>query len=51
MTPNESREHYVESLFTMDEILYLKQIGLYQDYAAGLISVEEIYKELKDQAV
>jgi len=50
MTPEEHREHYVQSIFTMDEILYLKQIGLYQDYSEGLISINEIYKELKDQA-
>jgi hypothetical protein len=51
MTPQESREHYIESLFTIDEVLYLQQLGLYGKYVTGEISIDEIYKQLKDQGV
>lgn len=51
MTPQESRERFIESQFTMDEILDLKQRGLYQDYTEGHISINTIYRILKDQAI
>ena len=51
MTPSESREHYLESVFSMDEILYLEQIGLAQRYIAGELSIDDIYIQLKDQGV
>lgn len=50
MTPQESRERFIESLFTIDEIIYLKSVGLYDDYVQGHISVNTIYNHLKDQA-
>ena len=51
MTPAESREHYLESVFSMDEVLYLEQIGLAQRYIAGELSIDDIYIQLKDQGV
>ncbi len=50
-TPQESRESYIDSLFSLDEILYLQKLGLYDKYVLGTISVHEIYKYLKDQGV
>ena len=51
MTPQESRERYIESIFTVDEIIYLQFLGLYDQYVTGEISIYGIYKELKDQGV
>ena len=51
MIPAESREHYLESVFSMDEVLYLEQIGLAQRYIAGELSIDDIYIQLKDQGV
>lgn len=49
MTPQESRANFIESLFSLDEILYLKRIGLYDHYVNGDISINTIYTYLKDQ--
>jgi hypothetical protein len=51
MTPQESRERYIESIFTIDEIIYLQFLGLYDQYVTGEISVDAIYRQLKDQGV
>ena len=51
MTPQESRERFIDSMFTMDELIYLRKIGLYQDYVEGRISINTIYNILKDQGV
>ncbi len=51
MTPQESRSHYLESVFTMDEVLYLEQIGLAQRYVEGEISIDDIYAQLKEQGI
>ena len=51
MTPSESREHYLESVFSMDEILYLESIGLAQRYVSGELSIDDIYIHLKDQGI
>lgn len=51
MTPQESRERFIDSLFTIDEVIYLQKIGLYQDYVEGWISINTIYNTLKDQGV
>jgi hypothetical protein len=51
MTPQESRERYIDSLFSIDEVLYLKQIGLYDKYVTGEIDIQKIYTQLKDQGV
>jgi hypothetical protein len=51
MTPQESRELFIESLFTFDEILDLQKRGLYQDYVEGHISINTIYTVLKEQGI
>jgi hypothetical protein len=51
MTPEESRSNYLDTVFSMDEVLYLEKLGLAQEYTAGKISIDEIYKQLKDQGV
>jgi hypothetical protein len=51
MTPEESRSHYLDTVFTMDEVLYLEQIGLAQRYVAGELGIDEIYKQLKEQGI
>lgn len=51
MTPEESRTHYLESVFSMDEIIYLESIGLAQRYTQGEISIDYIYKELKEEGI
>ena len=51
MTPQESRENFIESQFTIDEIIDLKRRGLYQEYVTGAISLNTIYRLLKDQAI
>lgn len=51
MTPQESRERFIDSLFTIDEVIYLQKVGLYQDYVEGRISINTIYNTLKDQGI
>jgi hypothetical protein len=51
MTPQESRELFIESLFTFDEVLDLQKRGLYQDYVEGHISINTIYNILKEQGI
>lgn len=51
MTPQESRELFIESLFTIDEIIDLQKRGLYQDYVQGHISINTIYNQLKEQGI
>lgn len=51
MTPEESREHYLDSVFSLDEVLYLQQIGLAQRYISGELSIDDIYVQLKDQGI
>ena len=51
MTPQESRERFLNSLFTMDEVLFLEKMGLAEDYIEGRISINTIYNYLKDQGV
>ena len=50
-TPEESREHYLELLFSLDEVAYLTAIGLAQKYASGEIDIDGVYKELKEQGI
>lgn len=51
MTPEESRAHYLESVFSMDEVLYLEQINLAQRYITGELSIDDIYIQLKEQGI
>ena len=51
MTPEESRSHYLDTVFSIDEVLYLQQIGLAQRYVVGEISIDDIYAQLKEQGI
>jgi hypothetical protein len=51
MTPQESREHFIDGSFDEDTLEYLKEKGLYQDYVEGWTSINRIYNHLKDQGV
>ena len=51
MTPRESREIFIESVFKPDEINKLKTTGMYKDYVEGRISVNTIYRNFKDQGI
>ena len=51
MTPQESREDFLESLYSPQDIEFLKEVGLYYDYVEGHISIITIYQQFKDQGV
>ncbi len=51
MTPEESRSNYLGTVFSMDEVLYLEKLGLAQEYTAGKISINEIYKQLREEGI
>lgn len=51
MTPEESRSNYLDSVFSMDEVIYLQSIGLAQRYTQGEISIDDIYVQLKEQGI
>ena len=51
MTPDESRSSYLDSVFSMDEVLYLQQIGLAQLYIEGTLSIEDIYVHLRESGI
>jgi hypothetical protein len=51
MTPQESREIFLDSILSEEEQRALQEKGLYQKYTEGKISVEEIYQQLRDQGV
>ena len=50
MTPQESREEFIEGLLPGDELEFIRGLGLYESYVEGAISIHDIYKQLKDQA-
>jgi hypothetical protein len=50
-TPEESREQFIDSQFTEQELELLKERGLYQDYVEGSISINTIYAQMRDQGV
>jgi hypothetical protein len=35
----------------MDEVLYLEKLGLAQKYVRGEISIDDIYKQLREQGI
>jgi hypothetical protein len=51
MTSRESREIFIDSILTDSQRKQLSEQGLYRKYTEGKISVEEIYKQLKDQGL
>ena len=51
MTPQESRETFLDSLFSTESLDNLKEVGLYEDFVEGHVSVKEIYYQLKEQGI
>jgi hypothetical protein len=51
MTPEESREEFIDSVFDSKTLRALKERGLYGEYVKGEISINTIYNTLKDQGV
>ena len=51
MTPSESREIFLDTILPQKDIDRLKKQGLYEQYVIGKISVDDIYRQLKDQGV
>ncbi len=49
MTPQESRELFIDGIFTDADLEVVRQLGLYEDYVEGRISINTIYRQLKDQ--
>ena len=50
MTPQESRESFIDGILSEKEYHRLREIGAYGDYVEGLISIQDIYDYLKGQA-
>jgi hypothetical protein len=51
MTPEESRETFIDAQFTAEELQMLKDQGLYQDYVEGSISINAIYAQMREQGI
>jgi hypothetical protein len=51
MTPQESREIFIESVFQPDDVKKMKTSGMYKDYVEGRISVNTIYRNFKEQGI
>jgi hypothetical protein len=49
MTPQESRELFIEGVFPEHELEHIRETGLYEHYVEGRISINTIYSQLKDQ--
>jgi hypothetical protein len=50
MTPQESREMFIDGVFPENELEFIRSMGLYEDYVEGRISIQDIYDYLKGQA-
>jgi hypothetical protein len=49
MTPQESRETFIDGIFPENELELIRSMGLYEDYVEGRISINTIYTYLRDQ--
>jgi hypothetical protein len=49
MTPQESREKFIDGIFSETDLENLRSLGLYEAYVEGAISIHDIYKQVKDQ--
>ena len=49
MTPQESRELFLDGVLPEDELEFVRELGLYEDYVEGRISLSTIMSQLKDQ--
>jgi hypothetical protein len=50
MTPQESRETFIDGILNGKEYDRLREMGAYEDYIEGRISIQDIYDYLKGQA-
>ena len=50
MTSQESREIFIYGILNREEYGRLREMGLYEDYVEGRISIQDIYDYLKGQA-
>ena len=50
MTSQESREIFIDGILSEKEYNRLREMGLYEDYVEGRISIQDIYDYLKGQA-
>ena len=48
MTPQESREEFIDDLLPEDDLEFIRESGLYELYIEGTISIYDIYKQLRD---
>ena len=51
MTPQESREMFIDGIFPDNELELIRSMGLYEDYVEGSASIHDIYKLLRDQGI
>ena len=49
MTSQESRELFINGVFPDADLEVIRKLGLYDDYVKGRVSINTIYRELKDQ--
>ena len=49
MTPQESRELFIDGIFPENELEVIREMGLYEDYVEGRVSISTIYTHLRDQ--
>jgi len=50
MTPQESREEFIEGLLPEDDLDLIREIGLYESYVEGEVSINTIYQRLREDA-
>lgn len=50
MTPQESREEFIEGLLPEDDLDLIREIGLYESYVEGGVSINTIYQRLREDA-
>ena len=49
MTSQQSRESFLEGLLHGDELEIVREMGLYEDYVEGRVSITDIYRQMRDQ--
>lgn len=50
MTPQESREEFIDGILPEDDLDLIRELGMYEDYVEGEISIHSIYQRLRDDA-
>ena len=49
MTPQESRESFIDGALPENELEVIRQLGMYEDYVEGRITIQDIYRQVKEQ--